>query len=468
LFRLSAEQGNASAQNNLGLMYAKGQGVPQDYFDPHVFTLNGEVVSPKCIVLLTENMAGDGAREEIKLPDPNGCNDRYHYSGKGNVSVEDNGVVYNEGRQRVTYKHYFGGGIHIVNIFESGGGSGVFNTAVVLKAILKKENSNHFLIFKKVDSLVRGDRCNSSINDVLVLEDKIVIKRNMTSRSFIKYINEYAQEEKGLYEIKENYFDESPPYCVGFSWLELKLNADEGEVYEELVHLEIDKLHTHGLDSDSISCMRSFLKDRKQLRKEEIPSYLKSVNEKCLNVSFFLKNLLLGDGSARFKSAEEILKKGDISTTPVLLEVFVNENDSSVKSLIAEALGKFGSKSAVPSLVKALDDSDEDVRISAIVSLGKLGDQSAVPKLFKLLNDKNEDIRYYAIHSLGNLQSTSSVPALILVLRDKEAFFRAAAAEALGKIGDKSAIGELEKALNDQEISDTVQEALIKLGETKK
>ncbi len=30
-YRLAAEQGNASAQSNLGFMYANGQGVPQDY-----------------------------------------------------------------------------------------------------------------------------------------------------------------------------------------------------------------------------------------------------------------------------------------------------------------------------------------------------------------------------------------------------------------------------------------------------
>jgi len=30
-FRLLAEQGDTSAQNNLGLMYGNGQGVPQDY-----------------------------------------------------------------------------------------------------------------------------------------------------------------------------------------------------------------------------------------------------------------------------------------------------------------------------------------------------------------------------------------------------------------------------------------------------
>jgi len=31
LYRLSAEQGDAEAQYNLGLMYDEGQGVPQDY-----------------------------------------------------------------------------------------------------------------------------------------------------------------------------------------------------------------------------------------------------------------------------------------------------------------------------------------------------------------------------------------------------------------------------------------------------
>ena len=30
-FRLAAEQGNATAQTNLGLMYGNGDGVPQDF-----------------------------------------------------------------------------------------------------------------------------------------------------------------------------------------------------------------------------------------------------------------------------------------------------------------------------------------------------------------------------------------------------------------------------------------------------
>ena len=36
-FRLSAEQGHASAQHNLGFMYFNGLGVPQDYVLAHMW-----------------------------------------------------------------------------------------------------------------------------------------------------------------------------------------------------------------------------------------------------------------------------------------------------------------------------------------------------------------------------------------------------------------------------------------------
>ncbi len=36
-FRLAAEQGDATAQYNLGVMYGKGQGVPQDYVQAYMW-----------------------------------------------------------------------------------------------------------------------------------------------------------------------------------------------------------------------------------------------------------------------------------------------------------------------------------------------------------------------------------------------------------------------------------------------
>ena len=36
-FRLAADQGNAGAQTNLGVMYDVGQSVPQDYIQAHMW-----------------------------------------------------------------------------------------------------------------------------------------------------------------------------------------------------------------------------------------------------------------------------------------------------------------------------------------------------------------------------------------------------------------------------------------------
>jgi hypothetical protein len=36
-YRKAADQGNADAQNNLGVMYGNGQGVPQDYVRAHMW-----------------------------------------------------------------------------------------------------------------------------------------------------------------------------------------------------------------------------------------------------------------------------------------------------------------------------------------------------------------------------------------------------------------------------------------------
>jgi len=37
VYRLAAEQGFADAQLNLGAMYGKGEGVPQDYVQAHMW-----------------------------------------------------------------------------------------------------------------------------------------------------------------------------------------------------------------------------------------------------------------------------------------------------------------------------------------------------------------------------------------------------------------------------------------------
>ena len=47
-YRKAAEQGDGSAQNNLGVMYENGQGVPQDYVQAHMwFNLAGALAGER-------------------------------------------------------------------------------------------------------------------------------------------------------------------------------------------------------------------------------------------------------------------------------------------------------------------------------------------------------------------------------------------------------------------------------------
>ena len=76
-FRPLAEQGNAGAQNNLGVMYEKGQGVTQDYVRAHMWynlatsqgdkdaTENRDIVAKK-MTPADVSKAKDLARECVK------------------------------------------------------------------------------------------------------------------------------------------------------------------------------------------------------------------------------------------------------------------------------------------------------------------------------------------------------------------------------------------------------------------
>ena len=59
-YRLSAEQGVAGAQSNLGLMYEKGSGVKQDYINAHkwfnIAGVNGNATGKKNADIIEKKM----------------------------------------------------------------------------------------------------------------------------------------------------------------------------------------------------------------------------------------------------------------------------------------------------------------------------------------------------------------------------------------------------------------------------
>ena len=70
-YRLAAEQGNASAQYNLGVMYGKGQGVPMDTVRAHMWfnlaAVTGNADAVKNRDIAAKNMTPQQMAEAQKL-----------------------------------------------------------------------------------------------------------------------------------------------------------------------------------------------------------------------------------------------------------------------------------------------------------------------------------------------------------------------------------------------------------------
>ena len=64
-YRLAAEQGNADAQNNLGIMYSIGQGVPQDYVTAHMWLNLAAAPGHENARKARETVAASMTREQI-------------------------------------------------------------------------------------------------------------------------------------------------------------------------------------------------------------------------------------------------------------------------------------------------------------------------------------------------------------------------------------------------------------------
>ncbi len=71
IFRPLAEQGNASAQNNLGVMYAIGNGIPQDYVEAHKWAnlaaARGNKVAKEFMDSIAARMTSDQIAEAQRL-----------------------------------------------------------------------------------------------------------------------------------------------------------------------------------------------------------------------------------------------------------------------------------------------------------------------------------------------------------------------------------------------------------------
>jgi HEAT repeat protein len=141
------------------------------------------------------------------------------------------------------------------------------------------------------------------------------------------------------------------------------------------------------------------------------------------------------------------------------------------------ALTKIGGQRAVNILLQAAGSDEQELRRLALLSLGSIRAASAIPTLLKLLDQgdwsrRTIDIKKDAIRALGEIRSGEAVAALTRILGRRRLLRRAlhdelrvAAAAALGEIGDAGSRAVLVKASGDRsaQVARAAVQALMQL-----
>ena len=187
----------------------------------------------------------------------------------------------------------------------------------------------------------------------------------------------------------------------------------------------------------------------------------------------------------RRAAAKTLTLIGDSTAVPALLQAFLNDEDTVVRSSSAGALARTG-EAAVPALLeilaspaypedtkghaawalafigseaseylyKALNSDSVDVRCAVIGAIAHIAQEQSDEKscnvLIGALTDPEAVIRTEAAAVLGQVNYPPALSHLILASQDAEVEVRKAAVSSLGKLGDRTAIPPLQAALNDE------------------
>lgn len=149
----------------------------------------------------------------------------------------------------------------------------------------------------------------------------------------------------------------------------------------------------------------------------------------------------------RASAAESLGRSGHAlrdELTPILRDLLRNDPSWEVRASAGRALGRLGTRDAVPDLVRALRDPMVDVRVVAAAAIWRLPDPAAVPALIELLADPDANARQWATLALGVIRDTRSVDPLIAMLDDPESAVRLDVIRSLGRIRAASALAPLE------------------------
>ena len=183
-----------------------------------------------------------------------------------------------------------------------------------------------------------------------------------------------------------------------------------------------------------------------------------------------LGNILRNDPhfTVRAEAAEALGNIRNRDAVPYLISA-LSDSNRNVKVSAVVSLGYLRDREAVEPLI-SLAGSEEDpgIVISVLNVLGVIGDPAARTLLEESLRSDNSRIRQISAQSLGRLRLSDSVNVLVNASDDPDRGVRMQAVRALGEIGDERAVRPLRRRLrseDDREVQVAVAHSLGQLGQ---
>lgn len=142
-----------------------------------------------------------------------------------------------------------------------------------------------------------------------------------------------------------------------------------------------------------------------------------------------------GQASSRYRAAEEEVLSP--AAAPAWRRALENE-DPTVREWAVDALSRIGEPEDLPRLVVALDDPFRKVQEAAAQGLIRMDEEAARQAFLERLERRDPDALVTAAQGLVGLGDRTAVPQLVRLLQDPEvpAGVRGVVAQALGDLGD--------------------------------
>ena len=141
-------------------------------------------------------------------------------------------------------------------------------------------------------------------------------------------------------------------------------------------------------------------------------------------------------------SRTKLVQRLRVERDPEVLGAYIDHRAWQVRWEAIESLGKSESPAAERYLLKVLATSSDTADLPiANAALGRVGSRAAIPALAELIHHQDEDVKGSAIHALGALGDSTLTQLYLDALADRSWVAKWSAMGAIHRNGDERAVG---------------------------